>query len=445
MSKHDETSIFYHFGCWGRIDDKKQSDSHVFNVLKDIKTQIKGKHPPNFITVAGDNYYPKKHKTSYTDLNGESIKIKILRKENVQHLIDSLSSDVPTYVLYGNHEMNDSTLRNNKLENNIDYTTVHYDRCDALSIQKKTATTPANSNIKMFKNVLSTALSNTLFIMVDTTLYDVVHNEDNTHTQCYEDMLTNNSNSNVSAGVEVNIENASMSRRQRLKNTQLKQVLKILNDDNLSRKRNIVFVGHHPIASIYGSNEKKKMKFVKNINLGSFFCDVDKKTEGILSSINTKVFYLCADTHAYEKSDIRVSYVNHTQLQNINTINIEQYIVGTGGAKLDDLPDYSTLKDMLLPAKSFESNVKYNNSVIEYFPSPYKKDRVTGTYGYLVGKEKKGLLSFIFRKVSYEKEKKDKKKGQNNVSTGGWFKRYTQKNKKNRIHRKTMRAKNKKG
>jgi hypothetical protein len=50
---------FIHFGCWNNLNPDKGC---LINVMKLLKERLKDIDKPNidFLTIAGDNYYPKK-------------------------------------------------------------------------------------------------------------------------------------------------------------------------------------------------------------------------------------------------------------------------------------------------------------------------------------------------------------------------------------------------
>jgi prolyl-tRNA synthetase len=78
-------------------------------------------------------------------------------------------------------------------------------------------------------------------------------------------------------------------------------------------------------------------------------------------------YYLCADLHQYQSGNIEI-----TKLGNSDSMNIKQYIVGTGGAKLD--PYDSTL---------ITHNEEYEKLNIKY---KMNKDDITNScseYGFL--------------------------------------------------------------
>ena len=118
---------------------------------------------------------------------------------------------------------------------------------------------------------------------------------------------------------------------------------KVFDIIKINNKKNIIIIGHHPIYSIKEKDNKKKYDSNKGlINLFSNNIFKDKKT-----------YYLCADTHYYQESDIK-----------INDNNIKQYIVGTGGADQDtptkeNNVSYHEINDIKLNYKVIESKKNF--------------------------------------------------------------------------------------
>ena len=116
--------------------------------------------------------------------------------------------------------------------------------------------------------------------------------------------------------------------------TQIKNFCK--NKLNIGTIENIFFCGHHPM---YGAKTKYKdgrssLKTQQlNLNGLLFIQEIIDIFYPINSQI--KLYYLCADVHLYQKSYIFFDKYPY--------LPIEQIIVGTGGAKLDQAPDIDSL------------------------------------------------------------------------------------------------------
>jgi len=132
---------FAHFGCWGDYKNKKHIDQNIDAI---------GKYNPNFLLVAGDNYYPKKKE------DGKQKK-KIYNEEQLHELFQKLGTlkpEIEIIVLMGNHELD------------------RFAANSSISLNKQLATPEVESGrLKFYTKVESKVLGDTLIIMVDTNLY----------------------------------------------------------------------------------------------------------------------------------------------------------------------------------------------------------------------------------------------------------------------------------
>jgi hypothetical protein len=136
-----------------------------------------------------------------------------------------------------------------------------------------------------------------------------------------------------------------------IKSLRESQKTKILDAiDKYQDAENIVLIGHHPITGYKLKEEKKekkkddsKTKSVSSLKVKDKNEKPEKKSGVYLiqpfpefvnlwktiieTSTNKNLYYLCADLHLYQPGTVT-----------INDTKIAQYIVGTGGAKLDANP-----------------------------------------------------------------------------------------------------------
>ena len=122
--------------------------------------------------------------------------------------------------------------------------------------------------------------------------------------------------------------------------------------------RNIIIIGHHPITGYKHSIKvKKDGKTQSKLELMAGFTSfidmlvngIYRLTDGIYKSTeNTvKYYYLCADLHLYQEGTIQFN----------GGMTINQYIVGTGGTKLDlDPMSYIPPKDFSQPEVFLDSD-----------------------------------------------------------------------------------------
>ena len=101
---------FIHFGCWNNLNK-----GCLINVMKLLKERLKDIDKPNidFLTIAGDNYYPKKEKV-------EGKKKKIIIPELLNQGFEYLPREIPIYMILGNHDLETNTGKGNFFINNLD-------------------------------------------------------------------------------------------------------------------------------------------------------------------------------------------------------------------------------------------------------------------------------------------------------------------------------------
>ena len=307
---------FVHLGCWnkGLCEITKPWTNGVSGVMNSIQTYVadnsKTGNPVDFMVLAGDNYYPEK--TDSTNVLADSTNMvsrtipktkKVKEKTFVPQKFNSgfeCLSHIYTkkYILFGNHE----------------HDTYKDKKC---LIFEKTKNKTNSDEFVLFKNVLTYEHEpdKTIVIMIDTTMY-----EQDVDYSCYNE---DNYKFNITGGIATH--------RQK----QQANVNKILENNKYNK---FIFIGHHPIASIKQKKSKNKTEF--NDNLVDFFLKLQFKVD------QQKIYYLCADTHFYQKSTIT-----------INDIIIEQHIVGTGGADLD------TVTTSVTDNTQTPNDDKLNNSI----------------------------------------------------------------------------------
>jgi hypothetical protein len=285
---------FIHFGCWNNGECNKDNGN---NGLSKVAKKLNDNKLIDFISVAGDNYYPEK-------VN----KIKSFNENNFTSGFNCLPNDILKYVIYGNHDIED--VFNNET-------------CKTLNEQLNKYS--KDNKFIFFNDVLTyNNYENFVIIFIDTTLY-TFEKDDFISNTCYKHLFTN-----ISDDLKM------IFKIRDLINYQNNKVFNIINENN---KKNIIIIGHHPIYSVKEKDNKKK--YDSNNGLINLFSnDIFK---------NKKTYYLCADTHYYQKADIK-----------INNNNIKQYIVGTGGAELDNPTKENndsnhTNNDILLHYKVIES------------------------------------------------------------------------------------------
>jgi hypothetical protein len=296
-------NYFIHFGCWNNGGCPKDNDlTKVLNKINSLTDK------PEFLSICGDNYYPTVEK-----IKGEGkqdLKKKRLQMDNLLSGFNCLPKDIEIFMTYGNHDFETNLFIND---------TEREDQCtltkSEISIVNETF---QNIHLKLFQ---STQIgNNTKILFLDTTLYDDSDIEES--AQCYK----------IIDEKYVSIDIA--------KNDQLEFIRNFVNNDIDENVKNIIIIGHHPLAQY--KIKKEKMKFIivnpvfNDILYNEIFTPLKNK--------DINYFYLCADLHQYQSGNIVIN----------GDMRLKQYIVGTAGAKKDEVN-----KDMYFKEPQSESNIQY--------------------------------------------------------------------------------------
>ena len=268
-----------HFGCWGNYENI----DYLRNILKEI-SQLPS---PNIMTISGDNYYPVKEN-----------KQKILNKKHfhdLQTLLDKSTSAIANrFILLGNHEFDSYK---------------DAEECTSIDLHREFY---SKSNINLVENCHSHIIDDhTLVIMINTSIYEK-------KDPCYQlkEILQKDKDGNTG---NTEIQN------------QLDIVIHILDTSlkELEGLNNIIFVGHHPIISCRGEKPKKDKAKAKDKSNKYYLGPLHDFFRALTPFLAGKyIYYLTSDTHCYQHIDI---------FPNLDKeYKIEQHIVGTGGASLDN-------------------------------------------------------------------------------------------------------------
>jgi len=369
---------FVHFGCWNNLN----KENHVERVVQKIK-----KRKLNFMVVAGDNYYPNKFVS-------ESKKVKIINKEKLIRGFKILPKDVEINMILGNHDLetNVSQSEPDLFIEDKDKTNREKD-CFILETEKEEAKENKKINFKIWDKKV---LGSTLILMIDTSMYADEKNVEE-YMPCYQKYFKD------------------ITKEALLSNQQTFIVESIKNHP--SKLTDLIIIGHHPIIAVKSKASKKKKdkdskKSTTEENKLHVLDDIphfhkvlkDIKTAVDIKNTNnasTMYHYLCADLHLYQEGVVT-----------IDGMEIHQYIVGTGGADLDDE----------IPPEAI--NKKYENGDIAY--SLIKTQR---NFGYLECENKSSKWNFKFVSVEEQgtPETKTVDEGSRKSKSKPKRKRYTKK------------------
>ena len=277
-------SNFIHFGCWNNLN--KGCLKRVMHLLqKRLKDAAKPKI--DFLTIAGDNYYPKKEQV-------DGKKKKIIIPSLLEKGFKSLPPEIPIYMILGNHD-----LETKGIEPLVPVE--EKDDCSIIKYEKISKNRNGNIEYNLFKEFM---LENgTLILMIDTSMYSVDVGE---YLPCYNYFLQR-----------------TFTTAEELRAYQLGLIIETLTKYNDIKIKNLIIIGHHPIIGL-----KIKKGVDARINDIMRFDNVLKEIYSRLKD-TVNYFYLCADVHLYQEGDIFI------KIDDIQTMMIKQYIVGTGGTELD--------------------------------------------------------------------------------------------------------------
>lgn len=282
---------FIHFGCWNEYgymkgtskEDPKLDQSGLTYVLEGIANHVKS-NQIDFISIAGDNYYPHRKK--------EDPNTKVLDVGELMSGFDNLPQDIPKYVLFGNHDIEDNIEMTQVVEGSkySSLQTTSKGMCKVLNLQQHIGS-DSDSNYKIFNNPFHIVESQTIIIMIDTFVYEAKNYD------CYKHIFDKFEHK------DQNIK--------KLREFQTNYVLDLLEKNKCL---NVIIIGHHPICWT-----KSKSQNRLNVGLGKFFESIGTALED-----KARLYYLCADTHLYQNGIIKMG-----------KLIINQHIVGTGGAHQD--------------------------------------------------------------------------------------------------------------
>jgi len=344
-----------HFGCWNLGKCAKDETNGLTTMTKLLNKYSSENKDIDFISIAGDNYYPNK-----SEVGGA--KVKKINKENLLSGFSCLPDDVTKYVVLGNHDIEDITVNDKgKIE-----------KCESLSIQQKLS-------LNLFNDIIKIEIDDCLILMIDTTLYEFENTSTKIADTCYNQLPLFRDKTKDSETI------------QDLINYQNFEVNKFITE---TTKNNIIIIGHHPIIGVRHSTKTGKTQIFTSDGLGNLFKEIKTKKN---------IIYMCADVHAYQEGIIK-----------INELNIHQFIVGTGGADQDLIPptlekvnvdsiDYEVINQsnsygFLVIEKKEDSGFKFT-----FIGEPWKQ---SGGKGNRIMRKQSGgsIIDYEYKYLKYKKK-----------------------------------------
>ena len=292
---------FIHFGCWNNLNTKKKDDKIkqlgcLNKVIKKLNEYL-DENEVNFMTIAGDNYYPEKRKI-------EEKKKKIIKPDLLSQGFNLLPKTLQIYMILGNHDLETNLkIDNPKLFIDSLSNPEPVNSCSIVRKEREIVETLPNISYSFFEARMID--SHTLILMIDSDIYSV---DAIKYLQCYSIFLER--------------EFRSVEEIQRY---QYELIFQSINQYNATGNiKNLIIIGHQPITGIKFKDGVKEPA----LNDIPYFKPILMEIYNLLGDDIT-YFYLCADLHLYQKGIVKLK-------EDEKVMTIQQYIVGTGGTELDE-------------------------------------------------------------------------------------------------------------
>lgn len=356
---------FITYGCWNKGACKVGSTSNgVSAVITEMDrwvSQLAVK--PEFIAIAGDNYYPKIDEATETTpkkkyFNESELKSGFACLRNFQR-----NHKVPIDIISGNHDT----------ENTLDFeiTTSASSRRRSAGVingESKKKCLITSAEVKMAQSELMTFTmfscrlfgigKHTLVLMLDSNIYI----ENMTKLKdCYLPLLRNTAWHLLRAGAypaELNVSAFASTIRDAVKEIELMllsshnialfvETLRSIQNawvnhiletaTKLGTIKNVVIVAHHPLA--YHKIKKGKVNFETGTDAGggAEYLKLCRHIYGTFvlgsgqrSDLVVQCFYSCADLHTYQAGTVILANADGA-----TPIRVNQQIAGTGGTTLE--------------------------------------------------------------------------------------------------------------
>ena len=392
---------FVQFGCWNQkyCDMANSSTNPLSSVMKALNAYTETEKP-DMLIISGDNYYTEKIKIK--NAKGKTEKKKIIHLKDLIAGIQCLPKQkgLEINMILGNHDLETQKEKSNNIFiEEIGDAYLEQKNCLILETEQKVVErlkkeTQQNFNYDFFLTRYDKA-TETLFLLLDTSIYDEDDAED--MLPCYQFFLSQK----YSILNEIKTISAIRALQRQL-------VLAAVAEYSDNCKR-IIISGHHPIMSYkLKVNEEKPEKTRYEIIEGfPLFIELLKEIHAAhQQQEKIEYYYLCADLHLYQKGTISIT-------NNSNKMDIQQYVVGTGGTELDLTPFDPAYAAYILEGQQlnpFEKGItktqgitkSMNGGEVIYRMTPADVEESNANYGhgFLEAIIEKNNIQFTFMKVA---------------------------------------------
>jgi hypothetical protein len=333
---------FIQFGCWNNGGCDETKNNGLTNVTRSLRSKT-----PEFIVISGDNYYPPKETI-------EGKKRKYFVENDFLSGFNCLPKNIPIYMNYGNHDYETGLIMDNGTKEN---------NCELIKRQQLYVSENPNIRLDLFRAIEFSV--STKVIMIDTTIYD--NEEFDSCYECYRGFVDSDDKTIIQT---------------RVKLEQSKFINNVTTEINTNSSiQNVVIVGHHPLMG-FKIKEKKGAEIIETLYSADLIEFIYNKIFNQINNPNIKYYYLCADLHQYQSGNVSIN----------DKMTIKQYIVGTGGAKLDKYD-----KNLIISSHNSSYNKTTNDIISTYQMSNEDLENSTAENGFLIcEKVNDGMLSFKF-------------------------------------------------
>jgi hypothetical protein len=356
---------FIQFGCWNNGGCDETKTNGLTNLMNSLKLKS-----PEFIIISGDNYYPPKETI-------EGKKRKYFVENDFLSGFNCLPKNMPIYMNYGNHDYETGLIMDNGTKENT---------CELIKRQQLYVSENQNLRLDLFRAIDFSV--STKVIMIDSTIYD--NEEFDDCYQCYRE---------VDRAFYTDDKDIIQTRVKQEQSKFINNVTTEINSN--SNIQNVVIVGHHPVMG-FKIKEKKGVEIIETLYSADLIEFIYNKIFNQINNTNIKYYYLCADLHQYQSGNVSIN----------GKMQMKQYIVGTGGAKLDKYD-----KNLIIASHNSNYNKTTNDIISTYQMSNEDLDNSTAENGFLIcEKVDDGILSFKFETtdgriiVGGKKTRKNRKK-----------------------------------